>query len=71
MRTLRWLPLTFLAGLHGFALFAAYAALVMLVFLLLRSARRRPHPIPVASPLRMDPPPPDAPSHRPGRSISP
>ena len=32
MRTLRWVPLTFLAGLHGFAIFAPYAAIVMTVY---------------------------------------
>jgi hypothetical protein len=40
MRALRWFPLTFLAGLHGFALFAAYAAFVMALYLVARSVRR-------------------------------
>ena len=29
MRTLKWVPLAFLAGVHGFALFAPYAAAVV------------------------------------------
>lgn len=29
MRTLKWVPLAFLAGAHGFALFAPYAAVVV------------------------------------------
>lgn len=40
MRTLRWVPLTFLAGLHGFALFAPYAAIVMIFFIIHRSVRK-------------------------------
>jgi hypothetical protein len=30
MRSLRWVPIAYLAGLHGFALFAPYVALVMM-----------------------------------------
>jgi hypothetical protein len=33
MRHLRWLPFTFLADVHGFAIFAPYAALMMAVAL--------------------------------------
>ena len=44
MRTLRWVPLTFLAGLHGFAIFAPYAALVMIVYHLSRYLRKTPVP---------------------------
>lgn len=40
MRTLRWVPLTFLAGLHGFAIFAPYAALVLVVSHVVRSRRK-------------------------------
>ena len=40
MRTLRWVPLTFLAGLHGFALFAPYAAMVMIVYHISRYRRK-------------------------------
>jgi hypothetical protein len=40
MRTLRWVPLTFLAGLHGFAIFAPYAAIVLIFYGLARSRRR-------------------------------
>jgi hypothetical protein len=36
MRSLRFLPLAFLAGTHGFALFAPYAALILTVSHLLR-----------------------------------
>jgi hypothetical protein len=41
MRTLRWVPFTFLAGLHGFAIFAPYAALVLTVYHVIRASRRR------------------------------
>ena len=40
MRTLRWVPLTFLAGLHGFAIFAPYAAIVLTVYGITRRSRR-------------------------------
>jgi hypothetical protein len=40
MRTLRWVPLTFLAGTHGFVIFAPYAALVMAVFHIVRMRRK-------------------------------
>jgi hypothetical protein len=49
MRALRWVPLTFLAGLHGFALFAAYAAVVMAVYLVARSIRRARLPRPLVT----------------------
>jgi hypothetical protein len=29
MKHLRWMPLTFLAGAHGFALFAPYVAIML------------------------------------------
>ena len=53
MRSLWYLPLTFLAGVHGFAIFAPYLALVFAA-LHLRSLRRAraasavPIPVPVA-----------------------
>jgi hypothetical protein len=40
MRALRWVPLTFLAGLHGFAIFAPYAAIVLAIDGLVRARRR-------------------------------
>ena len=40
MRMLRWMPLTFLAGLHGFAIFAPYAAVVLTVSHLVRARRK-------------------------------
>jgi len=39
MRSLRWLPFTFIAGLHGFVMFTPYVALVLAA--LLASNRRR------------------------------
>jgi hypothetical protein len=48
MRTIRWMPLTFLAGLHGFAIFAPYAALVMIVYHVSRHYRKaKPVLVPV------------------------
>jgi hypothetical protein len=41
MKSLRFLPLTFLAGVHGFALFAPYAALATAALLLFRKRRQR------------------------------
>lgn len=40
MRHLRWLPLAFLAGQHGFAIFAPYAALMLIVGHLMSRRRR-------------------------------
>jgi hypothetical protein len=40
MRHLRWVPFTFIAGLHGFALFAPYAALVMIISITARYYRQ-------------------------------
>lgn len=34
MKSLRYLPLAYIAGVHGFAIFAPYAALVMAIFYL-------------------------------------
>ena len=36
VKSLRFLPLTFLAGAHGFAYFAPYAAFVMVVMIVSR-----------------------------------
>ena len=40
MRMIRWFPLTFLAGAHGFAIFAPYAALVLVTFHVARTIRK-------------------------------
>jgi hypothetical protein len=40
MRSLRFLPLAFIAGIHGFALFAAYAAVVLITFGVFLAGRR-------------------------------
>jgi hypothetical protein len=64
-KALRFLPLAFLAGTHGFALFAPYAGLV-LAALHLRGVRRRrkgsrerasrgPLPVPVPAAPAVDP----------------
>jgi hypothetical protein len=53
MKSLRFLPLTFLAGVHGFAMFAPYATLAVAA-LLLANYRRRPRTlvlVPVAAPV--------------------
>ncbi len=39
MRSLRYVPFTFLAGIHGFALFAPYLAFFMAVSHLIRRRR--------------------------------
>ena len=41
MRTLRWLPLAYLAGFHGFAIFAPYAAVLVAVCHLTTWRRKR------------------------------
>ena len=41
MKSLRWLPFTFLAGLHGFVMFTPYVALVMTLMLTVQRFRRR------------------------------
>jgi len=40
MRHLRYLPLAFLAGAHGFALFAPYAAMILAAASLMRRRLR-------------------------------
>ncbi|HEY7119762.1 MAG TPA: hypothetical protein VH475_24435 [Tepidisphaeraceae bacterium] len=41
MRHIRWVPLAFIAGTHGFALFAPYAALMLAVTHVVERRRRR------------------------------
>jgi len=41
MKHLRYLPLAFVAGAHGFALFAPYVALCMTAYAFLLQRRRR------------------------------
>jgi hypothetical protein len=48
MRSLWYLPLTFLAGVHGFAIFAPYLALVFAALHLRSRRRARLAAIPVA-----------------------
>ena len=54
MKSLRFLPLTFLAGAHGFAIFAPYAALA-LATLILANRRRRLRTLVVAVPVPLEP----------------
>ena len=50
MKHLRWLPLAYLAGQHGFAIFAPYAALMLM---LAHYMNRRPRRlVPAAAPVR-------------------
>jgi hypothetical protein len=42
MRTLRFLPLVFLLGVHGFVLFAPYSVLILATGYALRRYRPRP-----------------------------
>ena len=51
MRSLRWLPLTFLAGLHGFVMFTPYVALVMAALLTTHRLRRKPVLVSVSEPI--------------------
>lgn len=39
MKALRFLPLTFLAGIHGFAIFAPYSLIALIVVGLVRRYR--------------------------------
>ncbi len=41
MKAVRFLPLTFVAGIHGFALFAPYVGLVIAAALFLRHRRQQ------------------------------
>jgi hypothetical protein len=51
MRALRFLPLVFLLGVHGFVLFAPYSVLILVTEYALRRYRSRQQfiPIPVQS----------------------
>jgi hypothetical protein len=40
MKHLRWLPLTFLADVHGFAIFAPYAAMMMALAIVVHRKQR-------------------------------
>jgi hypothetical protein len=40
MKHLRWLPLAFLAGTHGFAIFAPYATLMLALAHVIEKRRR-------------------------------
>ena len=46
MRTLRFVPLTFICGVHGFAFFAPYLVMFLAAAHLLKR-RRAPVPVPV------------------------
>jgi hypothetical protein len=48
MRSLRWIPVAYLAGLHGFALFAPYLAIVLTAGHLIRRWQR-PAAVPVVA----------------------
>jgi hypothetical protein len=54
MKSLRYLPLTFLAGVHGFAMFAPYAAIFLGIVHLINRRRRKlvPVPVPIRVPAR-------------------
>ncbi|MCC6238803.1 MAG: hypothetical protein IT448_00665 [Phycisphaerales bacterium] len=52
MRMLHFLPLTFLAGVHGFAFFAPYLAVFLTAVVCLRRHRRaapRAVPVPISN----------------------
>lgn len=49
MKTLRFLPLTFLAGVHGFVFFAPYLAVFLAVAHWARRPKRRLAVVPVVS----------------------
>jgi hypothetical protein len=48
MRSLRYLPLTFICGVHGFALFAPYLATFLAAHHFIKLRRAALVPIPVA-----------------------
>jgi hypothetical protein len=59
LKALRFLPLAFLAGTHGFALFAPYAGLVLAALHLRSVHRRRARrparlAVPLPSPIDLD-----------------
>lgn len=47
MKSLWYLPLTFLAGVHGFDMFAPYAAIFLALVHLLNRRRRKLVPVPI------------------------
>ena len=47
MKLLRYLPLAFFSGIHGFALFAPYATVVFALELSMRKYRTAPRTAPV------------------------
>jgi hypothetical protein len=47
MRALRFLPLVFLLGVHGFVLFAPYSVLILATEYALRKYRTPPVPVPI------------------------
>ena len=51
MRTLWMFPLTFVAGVHGFALFAPYLLMILALMLAMQRRRLQPRRIPVAIPV--------------------
>jgi hypothetical protein len=53
VRTLRFLPLTFVAGVHGFALFAPYLAVTMAVVHVTWARRRRAIPVPATESMHL------------------
>ena len=46
MKTLRFLPVVYLIGIHGFLLFAPYVALLLTARYTLRRVRLHPVPVP-------------------------
>ena len=49
MRSLRYLPLVFVVGIDGFAMFAPYVATVLAVAYVCRRMRNQPQPIPITA----------------------
>jgi hypothetical protein len=47
MKHIRWIPLAFLADVHGFAIFAPYAALMMALAVVVDRRQRRAALIPL------------------------
>ena len=41
MKHMRWIPLTYLAGVHGFAIFAPYVAIMLTAAHLIRKHQAR------------------------------
>jgi hypothetical protein len=47
MRAVRYLPLVFLVGIDGFAMFAPYAMAVLACAYAVRVVRSQPQPVPI------------------------